>query len=162
MYPALFLPMKTDGSRFLHIVSNALKYTQKGHVTVNIHCPDEVSIKFDTEDTGIGIKEEDLERIFIPFEQFDKVVNKHVMGTGLGLPITHRICSLMHGTVDVKSVYGKGSVFSVTLPLIRGEVSDLKNRNEFVRFTAPDARVLIVDDIESICSWQRRYLRNTA
>jgi len=131
-----------------NILSNALKYTQKGYVIVNIYCPDEASIRFDVEDTGNGIKDEDLERVFTPFEQLDKVTNKHVVGTGLGLPITRKICSLMRGAVDVKSVYGKGSVFSVTLPIVRGEASDLKSKDEFLRFTAPAARVLIVDDIE--------------
>ena len=132
-----------------NLLSNTLKYTQEGHVALNVSCPDEETIRFDVEDTGIGIKKEDLEKLFTPFEQLDKITNKNVVGTGLGLAITRKICKVMNGGVDVRSTYGKGSVFSITLPAVRGNVSDLKKGElEFVKFTAPNVHALVVDDID--------------
>jgi CheY-like chemotaxis protein len=132
-----------------NLLSNALKYTKEGYAALNAYCPEAGFIRFEVEDTGIGIKENDLNKLFIPFEQLDKVANKNVVGTGLGLPITSKICETMNGVLDVKSAYGKGSVFSITLPVVVGDVSKLKSdRLEYVSFTAPDVRVLVVDDIE--------------
>jgi signal transduction histidine kinase/CheY-like chemotaxis protein len=132
-----------------NLLSNSLKYTREGFATLNVYSPEEGFIRFDVEDTGIGIKEDDLDKLFTPFEQFDKVANKNVVGTGLGLPITRRICEFMNGRLDIKSTYGKGSVFSITLPVVAGDASMLKNKQqEFMNFTAPDASVLVVDDIE--------------
>jgi CheY-like chemotaxis protein len=101
------------------------------------------------EDTGIGIREEAIPRLFTAFEQLDLVRNKNVVGTGLGLVITKRLCSMMKGSIDIKSVYGEGSVFTIRLPLKIGAVADLPQQIiSLINFTAPDARVLLVDDIE--------------
>ena len=132
-----------------NLLSNSLKYTKEGSVTLKVYCPEAQLLRFEVEDTGIGIKQENMESLFAPFKQFDKIANKNIVGTGLGLHITRRMCEIMNGSMDVKSVYGKGSVFSVTFPYIKGELSDLKNgEHKYIRFTAPGASVLIVDDIE--------------
>ena len=132
-----------------NFLSNSLKYTKEGHVILNIHCPSAELLQFDVEDTGIGIQEENMESLFTPFKQFDKVANKNIVGTGLGLVITRRVCEAMNGSLKVKSMYGKGSVFSAIFPVVKGELSGIKsNKPAFVQFTAPGASVLIVDDIE--------------
>ena len=132
-----------------NLLSNALKYTKEGYGALKVNCPREGIIRFEIEDTGIGIKEDDLSKLFTPFEQLDKVKNKNVVGTGLGLAITHKLCEIMNGTLGVKSTLGEGSVFSITLPAIRGDISELQaGEVQFVNFTAPDANVLVVDDID--------------
>jgi CheY-like chemotaxis protein len=145
---------KRIGQILTNILNNALKYTREGGVTFRVECDGEAldsvqRIRFVVEDTGIGIKEDAIPRLFTAFEQLDVVRNKQVQGTGLGLAITKRLCEMMQGEIDVKSVYGKGSVFSITLPLKTGLPSDLTELEvKVIKFTAPDARVLLVDDIE--------------
>jgi CheY-like chemotaxis protein len=103
----------------------------------------------DVEDTGIGIKEEALPKLFAAFEQLDLVRNKNVQGTGLGLAITMRLCQMMDGSISVKSEYNRGSVFTVNLPLRRGTKADLPEEKKTAdAFKAPGARVLLVDDID--------------
>jgi CheY-like chemotaxis protein len=145
---------KRIGQIITNIINNALKYTRSGGVIFNVtrtagNADDEDLISIAVEDTGIGIKEDAIPRLFTAFEQLDLVRNKKVQGTGLGLAITKRLCAMMSGEIKVESVYGKGSVFTVTLPLKRGRVEDL-NQEELmvIPFTAPRARVLLVDDIE--------------
>lgn len=146
----------------LNIVNNAVKYTQKGSVKLKVDWEwiDEVKIllKFSVTDTGIGIKEEDLRKLFKGFQRVDLVTNRNIEGTGLGLAITKRLVDQMNGEITVESVYGQGSTFTVTLPQV--VMSDIpmgdfasayqkmhRNREAKVEsFTAPDARMLIVDD----------------
>jgi len=132
-----------------NLLSNAMKYTNEGLVSVHVYLVDEGKLRFDICDTGIGIRKEDQSRLFRPFEQLDTRRNKNVIGTGLGLAISHRLTNLMNGRLTLQSEYGKGSVFSVTLPyessLTAHYVLEEENHNEF---NAPNARVLVVDDIE--------------
>jgi signal transduction histidine kinase/CheY-like chemotaxis protein len=107
------------------------------------------TVRFDVRDTGIGIRPEERSRLFNEFEQLDVVKNKHITGTGLGLAITKKLCELMAGSIDVCSVYGEGSTFSVMLDLKTGTEEDLPHAADFAfEFTAPQARILIVDDVE--------------
>nr|AGS51592.1 hypothetical protein [uncultured bacterium contig00010] len=103
----------------LNLLSNAFKYTEKGSVALvvkgEIH-EETVDITFDVSDTGKGIKQENLSRLFEDFSQIDLTGNKGIEGTGLGLAITQGLAMAMDGTVSVSSVFGKGSVFTVTLP----------------------------------------------
>jgi signal transduction histidine kinase/ActR/RegA family two-component response regulator len=153
-----------DEKRFnqviVNLLSNAMKYTPEGRVDFVIRRAREDEIKdldqtiktfwvFEVRDTGIGIRKEDTDRLFRPFEQLDQVKNKKVTGTGLGLVITKKLCELMGGTIALQSVYGEGSSFVITLPMREGERSDIRVEAEGVmKFSAPDAAVLIVDDIE--------------
>ena len=104
----------------INLVGNAIKFTNSGKISVDVSfnktSDSEIMLKIAVEDTGIGIKEEDLQKIFDSFSQVDAKRNRSVEGTGLGLAITQRLVSLMNGTLDVKSTYGKGSVFSIEIP----------------------------------------------
>jgi len=139
---------KRVGQVLTNILNNALKYTPSGQVSFNAYRLDG-GLRFDIRDTGLGIKQEDLPRLFRPFEQLDKVKNKNIVGTGLGLAITTRLCHMMGGEITVESEYGKGSCFSVFLRLPEGTEDDLQTPGgDAWCFTAPGARVLLVDDIE--------------
>ncbi len=130
-----------------NLLSNAVKYTQSGGVTLAVSvCGDR--LRFDVSDTGDGIREEALERLFLPFEQLDQIRNKNIVGTGLGLSITKRLCDLMSGEIHVASEYGKGSTFTVYLPLQLAEEETSEPTAEDMAFRAPGARVLVVDDID--------------
>ncbi|MDR2607548.1 MAG: response regulator [Treponema sp.] len=158
----------------LNLLNNAVKYTKKGYigfrVSGEITGKENINIKFEISDSGIGIKEEDLKKIFGDFVRFDTEKNRNIEGTGLGLAITYNLCRLMGGNVSVTSVYGKGSTFTAVLPqkildarpiggsggepwhpaLAEGAAHEnnlSKQTDSEVSFTAPDARVLIVDDV---------------
>jgi signal transduction histidine kinase/CheY-like chemotaxis protein len=103
----------------LNLLSNAAKYTRKGHVFLTIDgkrtASDGVSLRCEVRDTGIGIREEDMDKLFGDFVQIDSVKNRGIKGTGLGLAITRNLSRMMGGDITVESVYGEGSVFTVTL-----------------------------------------------
>jgi CheY-like chemotaxis protein/anti-sigma regulatory factor (Ser/Thr protein kinase) len=135
----------------VNILNNAYKYTLSGWVDFNVWAEEDDAILFAIKDTGIGIKEEDLSRLFNEFVQFDEIKNRNrnIGGTGLGLAITKKLVEDMNGTVSVDSEYGKGSTFTVRLPLHAGTEDDLEAPTaDLIQFTAPGARALIVDDIE--------------
>jgi PAS domain S-box-containing protein len=138
---------KRIGQVISNLLSNALKYTRSGGAVLRVF-PDGDCIAIEVEDTGIGIRKDALSKLFTAFEQLDLVRNKQIQGTGLGLAITRRLCEMMNGSISVRSEYNKGSVFIVRLPLPWGSESDLPEVKECVSFTAPDARVLLVDDID--------------
>ncbi|MCR5122071.1 MAG: response regulator [Ruminococcus sp.] len=147
-----------------NILNNAVKYTDRGSVTLAMNCaeppaadkPTELIIK--VSDTGIGIKKEDLEKIFDKFERTDLEHNSTVEGTGLGLAITVRLLEMMGGKIGVKSEYGSGTTFTIRLPqrVISPEpIGDFRKRfinssdtalDSECLFRAPEARILIVDD----------------
>ena len=130
-----------------NLISNAVKYTREGAVKFTARACGG-NLIFEVADTGIGIREEDVGKLFEPFEQLDLRKNRDVTGTGLGLAITKHICEEMNGTVSVKSEYGKGSVFTVTVPYTAVKI-EIKNEAEIAEdFYAPDAKVLVVDDID--------------
>ncbi len=147
-----------------NLLTNAVKYTEKGRVTFSVRHekiasePDTVLLHVAIKDTGIGIKKEDLPKLFVEFERIEEKRNRHIEGTGLGMTITKRLLGLMDSTLEVESTYGKGSVFSFVLkqkvtswkPL--GDYAEaaqerLRDHERYhARFVAPDARVLVVDD----------------
>ncbi|MDR1137756.1 MAG: response regulator [Synergistaceae bacterium] len=146
----------------LNLLSNAVKYSEKGFINFTARSePDgenAVWMFFIVEDSGIGIKSGDINRLFGEFSRVDVEHNKKIEGTGLGLAITRNLCRAMGGDVSVSSEYGKGSVFTALIrqsfaeyhPLGKFEgKSAVRNAIESVRFTAPGFRVLIVDDVES-------------
>ena len=106
-----------------NLLANAIKFTERGHVWLRVTRgtePDE--LRFTVEDTGIGIEPAKLAVIFEPFAQADASVTRSFGGTGLGLSITRSLAWLMGGTIEVSSVPGKGSVFTLTLPLPSAEL----------------------------------------
>ena len=152
-----------DGIRvsqiLLNLLNNAVKYTQYGYVQLALSAEriaqDGVLLKADVEDSGIGIREEDMDKLFKAFSRFDELKNREVEGTGLGLTITSRLLELMGGTITAASTYGKGSIFSVTIPQIivadttigqyAGRTSGYEGNAED-ELLAPDVRILVVDD----------------
>jgi CheY-like chemotaxis protein/anti-sigma regulatory factor (Ser/Thr protein kinase) len=130
-----------------NLLSNAFKYTRSGGAVLRVF-PCEDHIVIEVEDSGIGIRKEAISKLFTVFQQLDQARNKQIQGTGLGLAITKRLCEKMNGSISVRSEYDRGSVFTVRLPLPRGTESDLPKTKEQTAFTAPDARVLLVDDID--------------
>ncbi len=104
----------------LNLVNNAIKFTSEGQVVIRVsHNPlsdTKILLRFSIEDSGIGIKEVDLEKIFNSFQQVDSKRNRNIEGTGLGLAICRRLVHLMGGTIEVSSIYGEGSIFSCEIP----------------------------------------------
>ncbi len=144
-----------------NILSNAIKYTKEGSVTLTVRPRAEgenFALEISVRDTGIGIRTENLEKLFQDFERLDLVRNRNVEGTGLGLAITKRLTEQMHGSISVESTYGEGSCFTVTIPQgvkdtrVIGDFKQTyreyiaKSVGEKESFTAPDAKVLVVDD----------------
>ena len=163
--PALPSELYGDDSRIdqiiLNLLTNAVKYTHKGSVTLSVkereRKGDLILLYVEVKDTGIGIKESDMEHLFESFERLDVINNRNIEGTGLGLSIATRLLYLMGSALSVESKYGEGSVFSFELwqkiensePI--GEYSETGPGEEQTgsyreTFHAPDARVLIVDD----------------
>ncbi len=104
----------------INIANNASKFTQKGHVQLKVEFTqnnqDSILLKISVIDTGIGIKKEDMEKLFTSFQQIDSKRNRNVEGTGLGLAICKQLVTLMGGTISVQSTYGEGSTFSFEIP----------------------------------------------
>ena len=144
----------------INILSNAVKYTRKGYIHFQVDGePAEegaVTLKFSVTDTGIGIKDEDMGKLFDTFERLDSQNNRNIEGTGLGLAITKRIVDKMEGDLTVETEYGKGSTFTVTLTQRVtgvGNVGDWEHNDSHevrskVRPTikAPQMKILVVDD----------------
>lgn len=105
---------------FINLLNNAVKFTKSGMVKLSISCQymenDNISLHVEVTDTGNGIKEEDMDKLFQSFQQVDSKRNRGVEGTGLGLAITSNLLKLMGGNISVKSVYNQGSTFSFDLP----------------------------------------------
>ena len=144
-----------------NVLSNAVKYTREGSVSfkVNFEWIDTENIRlcFTVSDTGVGIREEDLSKLFDSFKRLEQNKNRNIEGTGLGLNIAKQLVDLMQGTIEVESEYGKGSVFTIKIPqkvIDKAAMGNLnsaiqdekKNIPESKRFTAKQARVLAVDD----------------
>ncbi len=160
----------------LNILTNAIKYTMKGSVTLTVAYEKQaqglVKLSFAVADTGIGIKQENIGRLFGKFDRVNEEQVHAIEGTGLGLSIVDKLVTLMNGTVTVESEYGKGSVFTVILQQkLNGEatVGSLKEqpepRGEQVSagplFVAPNAKVLAVDDNKVNLAVIRGLLRKT-
>lgn len=159
----------------LNLMSNAVKYTEKGSVTLTVQADvqdDMVDLTFRVEDTGIGIRKEDLEKLFHEFERIDEQRNRNIEGTGLGISIVIRLLENMGSQLQVTSEYGKGSVFYFTLrqKIINHEpIGNLEQRIQNqawtysyqVTFTAPEAEVLVVDDNEINRKVFRNLLKST-
>jgi signal transduction histidine kinase/CheY-like chemotaxis protein len=132
-----------------NLITNSAKYTKTGGGVLKAHL-DETGkfLVFEMIDTGIGVKAEDIDRLFKPFERLDLTRNSSIQGTGLGLPISANFCELMGGSLTVESEYGKGSRFTAKLPYVYANKDDFEETESFDVFPAPDLKVLVVDDIE--------------
>ncbi len=145
-----------------NILNNAVKYTEQGSVGLAVRGEKKndntITLVVVITDTGIGIKQEDIGKLFTKFERLDMDHNSTVEGTGLGLTITRRLLDMMGGSITVESEYGKGSTFTLCIPQKivssvpignyreRFEANMLKTRAYRESFRAPGARILVVDD----------------
>ncbi len=138
----------------LNLLTNAIKYTKEGEVIFRVSSIQNNSVCrliISVEDTGIGIKKENIDQLFDKFQRLDLEKNKTIEGTGLGLAITKRLVDLMNGRIMVQSVYGKGSKFTVALDqkIIHKDPEQIKTENENNSSDIRDLtgkKVLIVDD----------------
>ncbi len=111
----------------LNLVSNAVKFTEKGSISITSSLHNDDMLQISVSDTGIGIEESELDRLFLPFLQIDSSLTKRYDGSGLGLYLTKKLVTLLKGTISVVSEFGKGSVFSFTLPLNFNKESTINN-----------------------------------
>ncbi len=159
-----------------NLLSNAVKYTDDGSITIKVSgfwSAGKYYLVFEIQDTGIGIKEEDIPKLFDSFQRIDMKRNRNVQGTGLGLSITKQLVEIMDGRIDVKSEYEKGSCFTVTIhqevvskiPLgdltkAYTEAVNIEDEREEVRFSS-NAKVLVVDDNEMNLKVMKALLNKT-
>ena len=129
----------------LNLVGNAIKFTRDGAVTVRV-ARDEKHLHISVADTGIGITEEQLERIFKPFEQADRTITRRFGGSGLGLAISRQLVELMRGEIQVSSTPGQGSEFTLTLPVGPYQPVPAWDHDASVPTARTAASVLVVDD----------------
>ncbi|MBE5942730.1 MAG: response regulator [Lachnospiraceae bacterium] len=145
-----------------NLLSNAVKYTKEGTVTFGVSAKwkgeDQILLSFEVRDTGVGIRQEDIENLFSSFKRLELEKNRHIEGTGLGLNIAKSLVEQMNGSISVDSKYGKGSTFIVTIPQTVVDKTAIDNVEEAVRklrsenmkpeqrFVAPRAKILVVDD----------------
>lgn len=172
---ALELDIEEDVPNFLYgdelrikqiitnVLNNAVKYTEKGKISLYLRWREKIQgtaeLSFRIEDTGVGIRKEDMEKLFAPYERLDKRQNHMIEGSGLGLAITKELLDLMDGKLEVESDYGKGSAFTLIFdqkivsrePLGKvseeeGWISSHPEEESDSCLIAPDVRVLVVDD----------------
>lgn len=159
----------------INILSNAVKFTKKGYVRAYItgkpgRSDDEEMLIITVQDTGCGIREEDLGKIFEDFRQVDSKRNRSAEGTGLGLAIVKHLVEMMEGTIAVESTYGQGTTVTITIPqkiVDRTPVSEMPeipqtDQKPTDLFTAPGIKVLIVDDNVINRKVARSFLKNYA
>ena len=160
-----------------NILTNAVKYTERGSVTFSIGYKktgdDTIAFRCSVKDTGIGIKKEELDKLFTAFERLDEKRNRTIEGTGLGMNITQQLLHLMNSHLEVESEYGTGSDFSFELEqkVVRWTpIGDFEKRlsekkvvheNSQQSFEAPDAHILVVDDTEMNLTVIRGLLKET-
>lgn len=160
-----------------NLLSNAVKYTQKGYFTLSLSyrsiSTEAINLTVCVEDSGIGMREESIHKLFAPYERIEEERNRKIEGTGLGMSIVRRSLEMMGTDLKVESEYGSGSRFSFT---IRQEVKNwepvgdlsesiknlkLKEENYRVKFRAPNASVLVVDDMLLNITVFKGLLKNT-
>ncbi len=142
----------------INLINNAVKFTKQGSITLKAACKysddkSRATLYFHVSDTGLGIRQRDLGKLFSSFTQVDTKRNREIEGSGLGLAICKKIVELMDGSIWVESEYGKGSTFSFSVAQAVVDAAPMRDysvvyENEALKldFSAPDASVLVVDD----------------
>lgn len=160
----------------LNLLNNAVKYTHKGSVSFRVwgeEADGSFWLNAEIKDTGVGIKKEDMSKLFYMFERLDMKKNRNIEGTGLGLVITKKLVDAMNGTVTAESVYGLGSVFTIRVPqrvcgseklgvFTRAKSMHCDRQRKYqASFLAPAAEVLVVDDNEMNLTVVKNLLKKT-
>lgn len=134
----------------INLISNAIKFTQSGHVHLNTTFEKmgdkDVIVHFEVEDTGIGVKEENIDSLFNAFTQADSSITRKYGGTGLGLSISKQLANIMDGDITVTSTYGKGSTFKLSIKLSLTDKKPIKESEKIKALNLPDLKILIVED----------------
>jgi PAS domain S-box-containing protein len=132
----------------LNLLSNAVKYTNRGHIILTVDIEeqreDSLTLKFEITDTGIGIKPEDMEKLFGNFSRLDSRTNQGVEGTGLGLAITRSLCRAMGGDVTVDSEYGEGSTFTAYIP------QEIRDKAPFAEVREPETKKVLIYETREV------------
>lgn len=135
----------------LNIVGNAIKFTKEGSIRLLVNCAQDDQgwlLRVEVRDTGVGIKPEDLSKMFVRFSQVDTKRNRNIEGTGLGLTISQKLCEMMGGSITVTSEYGRGSSFVIT---VRQGVDDLA---PLVRSVPSALSLLLCEDSELLRTFE--------
>jgi signal transduction histidine kinase/CheY-like chemotaxis protein len=162
----------------LNLLSNAIKFTAEGCVRIRLMVVEKSqTVRVSVQDTGVGIPRESFSQLFQPFVQLDNGYDRQHEGTGLGLAIAMRTAEMHEGTIEVKSVVGQGSLFTLVLPLVSGKPSayemnsvletfdtpkddrlELRERSKAINLPVDMNRILIVDDTETNRGYVKDYL----
>lgn len=138
-----------------NLLTNSIKYTNEGEINLNINCINNLSknisnLIISVQDTGRGIKKENIDKLFTKFERLDVELNTTTEGTGLGLAITKSLVEMMNGKINVQSEYKKGSIFVVQIPQKISQLSKIKTTTSSSKIvndvSYKDKKILIVDD----------------
>jgi len=164
--PCLPRGLKGDSGRLrqvlLNLIGNAMKFTKQGEVVVEARRCDRVGpdgdvvVRFEIKDTGIGLTQEEIDRLFRPFSQADGSTTRRFGGTGLGLSISKRLVNLMGGQIGVESHPGRGSTFWFEVPFDIGQAGELQTRRDGLE----DTRVIVIDDQESARTIIQSYVQS--
>lgn len=150
----------------INLLNNAAKYTEKGSISLTVSGErkkgTEILMKFVIQDTGIGMHDEDIQKIYEPFERANLLETRHIPGAGLGLTLVKNIIDIMSGRISITSTYGKGTAFTVEIPqrLASGKSMTIHEYEQFITSQPeippqqqentpnvwPDAKILVVDD----------------
>jgi signal transduction histidine kinase/CheY-like chemotaxis protein len=164
--PAEMPTLNTDEGKLAQIlrnlVSNALKFTERGEVRVAARANGDDTVTFVVADTGVGIAPGDLERVFEEFTQIDNPVQRRVKGTGLGLSVSQRLAGLLGGRITAASEVGRGSVFSFTIPAVHPDVEAYAALTEQgLQLDPARAPVLVVEDDAQTMFLYEKYLSDS-
>lgn len=160
--PAVDVVLETDRTKLAQItrnlISNALKFTDEGSVRVEVK-HDDRQLVLKVRDTGIGIAPEDQDRVFEEFSQVESVQEARPKGTGLGLPIARSLSHFLGGNLEMESEVGRGTTFTLTVPLVHGEVKEMREVSARSKtLDAGRAPVLVVEDDRKTIFIYERYL----
>lgn len=160
-----------------NFLSNAVKYTKEGKVILRMGYEEaegeQLLLKIQVQDSGIGIKKSDMDKLFLNFTRIDEQKNRNIQGTGLGLSLTKKLVELMGGNIHVTSEYGEGSVFTAVIPqqiVDQEPLGDFQQKyQQYIHSSemdeqillAPEARILVVDDVEMNLKVAQNYLKQT-
>ena len=152
-----------------NLLTNSIKYTNEGEINLNINCINNLSknisnLIISVQDTGRGIKKENIDKLFTKFERLDVELNTTTEGTGLGLAITKSLVEMMNGKINVQSEYKKGSIFIVQIPQKISQLSKIKTATSSSKIvndvSYKDKKILIVDDNKLNIKVARRALKD--
>ena len=151
--PDILIGDKTHVKEIINnLLTNAIKYTEKGKITLNVKCINKGDISkliISVQDTGRGIKKENIEKLFTKFQRLEEDMNTTVEGTGLGLAITKSLVNLMNGTINVQSQFGIGSLFIVNIPQKIGKLVD-ETIDKTIDYNYIRKPVEIIDNLDEL------------